>query len=106
MWKEAGRLTGRENQISPTRFLIAFFFYVIVLSFRLFVKAYRSITLLTKLRLPQNLEGSGVPEYRYCLLSIVLSEKAPGDHICVNTTKKAEHCPFEQGKEKNKKNCS
>ena len=39
-------------------------------------------------------------------IGIVLSEKAPGDHVYVNTTKEAEHCPFEQEKEKNKENCS
>ena len=39
-------------------------------------------------------------------IAIVLSEKAPGDHVYVNTTKEAEHCPFEQEKEKNKENCS
>ena len=39
-------------------------------------------------------------------IGIVLSEKAPGDHVYVNTTKEAEHCPFEQEKEKNRENCS
>ena len=59
----------QQEKTKFLRFLIAFFFLnFIVLSFRLFVKAYRSIELLTKLRLPQNLEGSGVPEYRYCLV--------------------------------------
>ena len=40
------------------------------------------------------------------IIAIVLSEKAPGDHVYVNTTKEAEHCPFEQEKEKSKENCS
>ena len=39
-------------------------------------------------------------------IAIVLSEKAPGDHVYVNTTKEAEHRPFQQEKEKKKKNCS
>ena len=68
------RLKGCQAvQQEKTKFLrsvfeLRFFKNFIVLSFRLFVKAYRSIELLTKLRLPQNLEGSGVPEYRYCLV--------------------------------------
>ena len=32
-------------------------------------------------------------------VAIVLSEKAPDDHVYVNTFKEAEHCPFEQEKE-------
>ena len=39
-------------------------------------------------------------------IAIVLSEKAPGDHVHVNTTEKAEHSPFQEKKENNKEHRS